>query len=221
MVMGLLTKLLLTKKLKFENGLISLEGMKLNLLPSMFTSEIMRYHIKENSLWKLYMMSWLWGFAIVHKSIKEFNLKTPEEIYRVGMDLGEALGIGIYKTHDYYPGRYTHFSIKNNPFLENMKLTEKTKEPIDYFVSGAMAGGGCFVHDAVCQNIEIKCMAMGHDVCEFLTGTEKELKDRGLWDIAKERYKLNKIYALQDDIFKNYNEKNGNDFVKKVIDIIS
>jgi len=52
-------------------------------------------------------------------------------------------------------------------------------------------------------------MAMGHDVCEFLTGTEKELKDRGLWDIAKERYKLNKIYALQDDIFKNYNEKNN------------
>lgn len=220
MVVGLLMKLLISKKLKFEEGLISLEGMKLNLLPSIFISELMKYYKKEKRLDKLYMLSWLWGFAIVQKTVKEFGLKTPEQIYSIGMGFGEAMGLGLYKTHDYYPGRYTHFVIKNNPFLEYFKLDKKSKEPVDYLISGCMAGGGCLVHSAVCQNVEIKCMAMGSDVCEFLTGTEKELKNRGLWKFVEKRYDLKKFYPLQKDIFKNYNEKNSKDFVEKVIKIL-
>ncbi len=218
MVVGLLMKLLVSKKLKFENGLISLDEFNLNLLPSVFVSELSEYYRKEKKLYKLYMFSWLWGFAIVQKAVKEFNLKTPEAVYSVGMDLGEAIGFGLYKTHDYYPGRYTHFVIKNNPFFDYIKLNRKTKEPIDYFIAGSMGGGGCLVHDSVCQNVELKCMAMGSKVCEFLTGTEKELKDRGLWKTAQKRYKLKKLYPIQKDIYENYNEKNSKEFVHKIID---
>jgi len=217
MVMTLLMKLLISKKLRFDEGLITLEGMNLNLLPSLFISELMKYYLDKKEMYKLYMLSWLWGFSIVKKIVKEFNLKTSDEIYSVGMDLGEALGFGLYKTHDYYPGRYTHFIIKNNPFIKHIQIN-KIKEPIDYFISGCMAGGGCLVHNTVCQNVEIRCMATGSEVCEFLTGTEKELKKRNLWDKALERYNLRKIYTLQKDIFKNYDENNSKEFVKKVID---
>ncbi len=219
MVVELLMKLLISKKLNFEKGLITLEGMNFNLLPSLFISELMEYYSERNELYKLYLLSWFWGFALVKKIVKEFNLKTPEEVYRVGMDLGEALGLGLYKTHDYYPGRYTHFIIKSNPFLRYMELN-KVKEPIDYFISGCMAGGGCFVHNTVCQNIEVKCMACGSEVCEFLTGTEKELKERNLWEIVEKRYNLKKFYSLQKDIFENYNEDNCKKYVKKIVKII-
>lgn len=220
MVVGLLMKLLISKKLKFEEGLISLEGMTLNLLPSVFISELMKYYKKEKRLDKLYILSWLAGFAIVQKAVKEFGLKTPEEIYSLGMGFGEAMGLGLYKTHDYYPGRYTHFVINNNPFLKYLKFNKKSKEPLDYFTSGCMAGGGCLVHGVVCQNVEIKCMAMGSDVCEFLTGTEKELKSRGLWKIAYKRCNLKKFYPIQKEIFKNYNENTSQDYIDKIMKIV-
>ena len=133
------------------------------------------------------------------------------------MDLGEAMGIGLYKTHDYYPGRYTHFEIHNNPFLKYIDPKRKSKEPVDYFISGAMAGGGCFVHKSICQNVETKCQAMGGDICDFLTGTEKELKNRGLWSIAVKRYDLKKILPIQMDIFKNYKDSREDELLRRII----
>ncbi|MEM3399705.1 MAG: hypothetical protein QXP42_02645 [Candidatus Micrarchaeia archaeon] len=152
------------------------------------------------------------------KQIKEkFLLKKPEEIYSLGMDLGEAMGIGLYKTHEYSAGRYTHFIIENNPFLRYVDC-KKIKEPIDYFISGCMGGGGCFVHNAICQNIETSCKAKGDAKCDFLTGTEEELKRRGLWDEVCRRYKLEYIYPLQKEFVNRYEEGKEGELLEELIE---
>lgn len=220
MVMGLLAKLLLTKQLKFENGLIELKDMTMTLIPSVFVSEITENFLRERKIPKLYMLSWYWGYILVRKVVKEFNLKTPDDVYSLGMDLGEALGIGLYKTHDYYPGRYTHFVITNNPYLKFLSPRKYKGQFVDFFISGCMAGGGCFVHSAVTQNVETKCKMHGDDVCDFLTGTEKELKARGLWAKAVKLYNLRKIYPLQKDIFANYTDAKEAEFLEKIVDVL-
>lgn len=218
MVMGLLAKLLLTKQLQFKDGLINFKELTMTLLPSVLVGELTEYFLKEKKIPKLYMISWYWGFILVRHVVREFKLKKAEDIYSLGMDLGEALGIGLYKTHDYYPGRYTHFVISNNPFLKYLDPEKYKGQSVDAFISGCMAGGGCFVHNAVCQNIETKCKMRGDEVCDFLTGTEQELKNRGLWEKVYELYNLDKLYPLQKDIFKNYTDKQENKMLEKIID---
>jgi len=207
MVMGLLAKLLMTQQLKFGDGVIALKDIHMTLVPAFFIGELTKYFLDEKKLPEFYLISWLWGFVLVGQVKTKFALKTPAQVYSLGMELGEAMGIGLYKTHDYLPGRYTHFIINNNPYTRYMGDVEK-KEPLDYFIAGSMAGGGCHVHDQLCQNIELKCTLRGDDVCEFITGTEKELKDRGLWEETVQRYGLEKIYPLQKKFYENYSEGN-------------
>ncbi len=202
----MLLKLMMTKQLKFEDGLVALKDIEMNLIPSFFISEITRSAIEEKQMPRLYFLSWYGGFDTVKRVVEQFALKTPEEIYTFAMGLIDGMGIGLCKTHEYYPGKYTHFKVKQNPFLKYLKTADDIKEPIDYFISGSMGGGGCLVHDAVCQNIELTCQMCGDKECDFLTGTEKELKERKLWKTAVDRYELKKILPLQKEIFEGYND---------------
>ncbi|MEX2725600.1 MAG: hypothetical protein Q6367_017070 [Candidatus Freyarchaeota archaeon] len=196
--------------------MIELKNIHLTLIPAFFIGELTKYFLNEKKLSNLYLISWLWGFILVGQVKSRFALKTPAQIYSLGMELGEAMGIGLYKTHDYIPSRYTHFIISNNPYIPYITNLEK-KEPLDYFIAGCMGGGGCHVHNQICQNIELKCMLKGDNVCEFLTGTEKELRDRGLWEEVFQRYNLEKIYPLQKKFYENYSEGNEAKLMDEVI----
>ncbi|OYT34792.1 MAG: hypothetical protein B6U87_01425, partial [Candidatus Aenigmarchaeota archaeon ex4484_52] len=109
MAIGLLAKLLMTQQLRFENGLITLKNIHMCLLPSFFIGELTRYFYEEKRMHHLYLLSWMWGFVLVKQIKTKFKLNTPAKIYSLGMDLTESMGIGLYKTHDYFPGKYTHF----------------------------------------------------------------------------------------------------------------
>ncbi len=220
MVLALLTKLLMTKQLRFEDGVVELKDSYLTILPSFFISELTQLYHRTNRLPVMYLLSWIAGYLFVYRVKKEFNLRTPEEIYSFGMDLTEFMGIGLYKTHDYYPGKYTHFIIRNNPFIKYITPKSSTglKEPVDYFIAGSMAGGGSHVHNDICQTIELKCLALNHPYCEFITGTETELRNRKLWSIAEKRYNLKKLYPLQKLVFENYSGNNETELLKAVLD---
>ncbi len=218
MTLGLLAKLLVSKQLKFEKGLITLKDFSMTLIPSFFVGELTRYFYEDDKLFKLYLLSWYWGYVLTKELKEKFNLKTPDQVYSLGMNFGAAMGMGLYKTHDYYPGRYTHFAIHNNPYLKYLNFKVKPKKPVDYFISGAMGGGACFVHDTLCQNVETKCIAVGDSNCDFLTGTEKELKKRGLWQEAVKRYNLSKILPLQREIYNNYSKENESELIAKIGD---
>lgn len=216
MVLGLIAKMLMTGQLKMDGGIISLKGITMNLLPSFFAAELTKYFEKEKKIPEFYFLCWYWGFVLVGEVKRQLNLKTPDEVYSVGMDLGEAMGIGLYKTHDYYPGKFTHFYI-NSPYLKFLNYPER-KKALDFFICGCMGGGGCHVHNAICQNIELKCQLEGAEKCEFITGTEEELKKRGLWSTVVKRYNLKKIYPLQKEIFENYDKSKEEELLVKIID---
>ncbi len=218
--MGLLAKLLMTNQLKFEEGVISLKDISLSLVPSSFIGELTRYYYKEDKLYHLYMISWAWGYILVRQVKEDFNLEKPAQVYSLGMDLGAAMGLGLYKTHDYYPGRYTHFVIHHNPYQPYFKSI-KEKIAIDYYISGAMAGGGVLVHEQICQNVETSCTLKGDPACDFLTGTEAELKARGLWETARGRYKLDKILPLQKMLIEKYTHNTAPDLLAQISEELS
>jgi hypothetical protein len=94
------------------------------------------------------------------------------------------------------------------------------KGPVDYFISGCMGGGGCFVHNALCQNIELKCKLEGAPACEFLTGTMRELESRGLWDEVQKRYNLEEILPYQKEFYNKYNGQNEEELLKDILEEI-
>ena len=211
----LLLKLLATKQLQVTDGLIELEHTHFNLLPALFISSLTEHYHRQDDLHKLYLIAWFWGFDLVRAVAEDLGLNTPDEIYKVGMDLAESMGMGLYKSHDYHPGTSTKFRIETNPYLRYINL-DRVDGPIDYFVSGAMAGGGCHVHDAVCQNIELHCKGQDDDVCEFLTATAQELRDRDLWQTVEKRYSVDAILKFQQDVFNNYTRDDATTYVDRL-----
>jgi predicted hydrocarbon binding protein len=215
----LMLKLLATGKLDISDGLIQLGDTSFNLLPAVFISSLTESYHEKNELHKLYLLSWLWGYDTVQSVKRNLGLEDPEEVYKVGMDFAQNMGIGLYETHDYHPGKYTRFKIETNPYLKHLNQ-EKFEGPADYLIAGAMAGGGSHVHEKVCQSVEIKCMANKEEVCDFITGTEEELKDRDLWEVSENRYKLQKILGFQKDVFENYNKSNSQDYVEELVSLM-
>ncbi|PSH02250.1 MAG: hypothetical protein BRC26_01515 [Nanohaloarchaea archaeon QH_8_44_6] len=212
-------KLLATGKLSISKGQLTFGNSSFNLLPAVFLSTLTEKYHRDDELHKLYLISWLWGYDTVQAVKQNLGIEDPEEVYKVGMDFAQDMGIGLYDTHDYHPGKYTSFKIESNPYFKHMNQ-EKYEEPIDYIISGAMAGGGSHVHQDVCQTVELKCMIVGNEVCDFLTGTREELEERGLWEEADNRYKLNKVLEFQRDVYKNYQKSNSEEFVDKLVKLL-
>lgn len=216
----LLLKLIATNKFNMKDGLIDIQDQYFNLLPAIFVSSLIEYFYNRNELHHLYLISWFWGYGMSQKVAKEFGLEKPEKIYSFGMDFIKNQGLGLYCTDDYYPGEFTHFKIETNPYLRHLDLTE-FEEPIDYFIAGLMGGGGCIVHDAVTQSVELNCKAEGKEACEFITGTEKELKNRNVWKIAKDRYKLSSILEFQRSVHENFEMDHSEKYMSELSELLA
>jgi len=219
-MINLLAKLLLTRHIEIDEGIIKFKNTYLNIIPSYFISELTYSYILSNQLYRLYIFSWITGYIYIYKIKKAFNLNTPDKIYSFGMDLAEMMGIGIYKTHEYFPGRYTKFTIGANPYIQHIPK-KVYNEPIDYFIAGAMAGGGSNVHNDICQTVEVSCMYLGDSYCQFTTATKEELKRRNLYEVAQKRYKLDKILPLQQKIFQEYDGKNDKEVIDYAINYLN
>lgn len=216
----LMLKLLATGKISISEGQLTFGNESFNLLPAIFLSTLTEKYHDNEELHKLYLISWLWGYDTVQTVKQNLGVEDPDEIYKVGMDFAQDMGIGLYDTHDYHPGRYTSFKIESNPYFRHMNQ-EKYEKPIDYIIAGAMGGGGSHVHEDVCQTVELKCMIVGNEVCDFLTGTKEELGDRGLWESAEERYELEKMLEFQKDVLENYQKSNSEKFVDKLVKLLN
>ena len=209
----LFLKLLATKKLEVDDGLIEFGDSHFNLMPTIFVSSLIEYFHRRDRMEELYIISWFWGYDVVHEVIDTLKLEKKEEIYQVGMSFAESQGLGLYRTNDYVPGDYTRFKIKKNPYLENISL-KNINRPIDHFIAGAMGGGGAHVHDALTNCIETKCKATGSDSCEFITGTKEELKERELWEKTKSKYNLDKYREFQEKVMNDYHHEDSKEFIK-------
>lgn len=191
-----LAKLIAKKDLRIEKGHIKLKESDLTLIPSHQITIETKYHLKANSMPQYYLKNWMWGLRFAYAVTKQLHLNNPEEVFHRGMDLIENMGLGVDHDCAHEVGKFTQFSISDNPYLVKAGSFDSS-QPLDYFISGLAAGEGCLVHGNLVQNIELECRLSGSKACKFLSGTEDELKRRGLWNLVENRYSIDKILPLQ------------------------
>ncbi|MCH7902708.1 hypothetical protein IIC68_03060, partial [archaeon] len=156
---SLLSKLLITGKIKFELGKITAFSdpfalIDLHSLKEM-TNDAMDDGIK--SITNLYFYGWAYGYNITKNMIRMLKLKKFEERYKVSMDIVTLLGFGDYKTLKFKRGIEAHFKVIANPFA---LLYHPSNKFVCHYIRGMEAGGGTLVHEKLMDNIEFECAAV-------------------------------------------------------------
>ncbi len=161
---GLLSKLIMTGKLKFGPGeitafkdpfcLIDLYSLK------KMTDDAILGGPKEIS--RLYFYGWVFGYRTTKNMIKILNLRKFEERYKVAMDVIGLLGFGDYKTLSFKRADHAKFRLLKNPFS---LLYHPYDKFVCHYIRGMEAGGGTLVHEILINNLEFECGAINGHYC--------------------------------------------------------
>ncbi|NIO22605.1 MAG: hypothetical protein GTN38_01075 [Candidatus Aenigmarchaeota archaeon] len=203
---GLVTKLLVSRQLKFEKGKIIVLEEPVCMLPLVYvrtaTNLAMAHHEKnkaDKSLEEMYFESWTAGYEITKKMTKVYKLRKFEERYKVAMDIISLFGFGDYETMKFKGKKYAYFKVHENPFA--LKF-HPTKKKMDIFLAGANAGGGTIVHEVLINCVELECTAINGSFCKFVNCNS---------EIFKEYIKRGEAYDLDWD----YIVKKQIEYIKK------
>lgn len=161
---GILSKLLITGKLKFTNGKIIGFDLPFGLIPmssiKSMTDDVMKKGIKDIS--DLYFHGWVYGYTVTKNLVKLLNLKKFEERYKVAMDIVGVVGFGDYRTLSFKQADHAKFKVLGNPFALQYYPSNKF---VCHYLRGMEAGGGCWVHEILINNIEFECAAITGSNC--------------------------------------------------------
>ena len=174
---GLLSKLMISGKLKFKEGEIDVfdEPFAFVHMASIMqmTKDVMEKYQKgdKQPLQDLYFYGWVYGFVTTLAMIKKFKLKIFEERYKVSMDIAALCGFGDYKTLSFIRG-HAHFKVIKNPFA---LLFHPCNDLVDHYLRGMNAGGGTLVHEQIINCIEFECAAKNGSYCIFDNVNKSEM----------------------------------------------
>jgi len=161
-----LSKLLISGKLKFDQGKILAFDEPFTLVPMVsikeMTNDAINGGIKEIS--DLYYYGWVYGYTVTKELIKLFVLKKFEERYKISMDVASMVGFGDYTTLSFKRGEHAKFQIHKNPFAMQY-YQSKQKIMCCHYLRGMEAGGGTLVHETLMNNIEFECTAINGQNC--------------------------------------------------------
>ncbi len=200
---GLLSKLLISGKLKFENGEIILFDEPFAFVPMASLVQMTRDAIKKDkrAINDLYFYGWVYGFVVTLGMVKKFKLKKFEERYKVSMDIASLCGFGDYKTLSFKPG-HSHYKVFKNPFALEFY---PSKTPIDHYLRGMNAGGGTIVHEQIINCIEFECAAMNGKYCLF-DNVNKEEMDKLDQNLVKSQIDYNYLLKRQKALIEECKE---------------
>ena len=173
---GFLTKLLLSKRLKFTDGEIIFVGENLTLFP-LKTMKMMTEDAEKNgkrAVQQLYFYGWDFGFTFTLAYKRSLKLKKFEDTYKSIMDVAAMIGYGDYKTFEFRRQMYSKYENIKNPFA---LLFYPSKEKHCHFIRGANAGGGAALHAILMNGIELKCASQNGEGCIFMNVNNKILKE--------------------------------------------
>lgn len=161
---GLLSKLILTKKLQFAQGKIIGFDIPFSFVPMVSLKQMTDDAINSGSkgITDLYFYGWVYGFVVTKNMIRLFNLKKFEERYKTTMDIIGVLGYGDYQTLSFKRGDYSKFKVLGNPFA---LLYHPSNKLVCHYIRGMEAGGGTLVHETLMDNIEFECAATNGQYC--------------------------------------------------------
>ncbi|MBS3054070.1 MAG: 4-vinyl reductase [Candidatus Aenigmarchaeota archaeon] len=163
-MLELFNKLLNLKKLEMKEGEIKLLGTSLCLIPPhvyVLLLKELKNMKKEQIIYESSKMSSLRWFANLTKNMGK---KSRYEILELSLKILNLLGLGEIKMEKQ--------SEKNTEFSLSYSLTAdlwgKNKTPVDYQMSGFLAGLLELVNGKAVVCKEIKCMSQGNKNCYFI-----------------------------------------------------
>lgn len=200
---GLLSKLLISKKLKFEEGEIILFDEPVAFVPMASLVAMTRDATKKGyrAINELYYYGWVYGFVVTLGMVKKFKLKKFEERYKVSMDIASLAGFGDYKTLNFKPG-HSHFDVLKNPFAMEFY---PSKQMVDHYLRGMNAGGGTLVHEQIMNCIEFECTAQNETHCLFDNVNKKEM-DKFDQKLVKSQIDYNYLLKRQKALIEECKE---------------
>ena len=203
---GFLSKLLISGKLKFEQGKIILMGEPMVIVPLEFyieaTKQILENEDRKEMI-ELYLDAWEAGACFMNDVARVYKMKKYEERYKIAMDTISMAGFGDYKTIEFRRGEVTHFRIIDNILA---KKFIPSKKPVCHVIRGFNAGGGTIVHERIMNCIEPECTAVNRDHCTHLnlnTILLKKYKNRAL---VKEQLDIPWLLKKQQTFIKVLNK---------------
>ena len=201
---GLLSKLLLSGKMNFQIGQISMFGDPMLIISASSLKRITDDAMAKDkrAIMDLYLEGWTYGFKVVNDMTSQLGLKNLEERYSVSMDIISLIGFGDYNTRSYIKGKAS-WRISKNPFA---LLYYKSDKCVDHYLRGVNAGGGSIVQEMIMYCIEEECCAQNGQYCsqanlsiDFLDKADKRFVD--------EQLDLNYLEKKQIDIIEMCGEK--------------
>src|SRR3989338_8262065 len=118
MLYAFLSKLLVSGKLKFEEGKITFTDESMTFFPLETLKEMTVDAEKKGKpgIMELYYYGWHFGYTFTYHYMKSFKLKKFEETFKLIMDVASLIGYGDYKTLDFKQKKYSKYKNIKNPF---------------------------------------------------------------------------------------------------------
>ena len=202
---SLLSKLIISGKIKFEAGKITAFKDPFALIDlysiKEITDDAIGGGIKDIS--KLYFYGWAYGYHTTKNMVALLNLKKFEERYKFSMDVIGLLGFGDYQTLSFKQADHAKFKVLQNPFG---LLYHPCDKLVCHYIRGMEAGGGTHVHEALMDNIEFECAAKNGQYCIHANLSQENIDklDKSLVESELDREYVRKRQ-------KSYIEKIGDD----------
>jgi hypothetical protein len=198
-----LSKLLLTKKISFDQGKIVLFNEPYAIIAMESLKAMTDDAIKEGrkSISDLYFYGWVFGFVGVEKAMNMFKLKKFEERYKLSMDIASLIGFGDYKTLEYKKAEFAKFLAIKNPFALEYYKSDKL---VDHYLRGVNAGGGTVGHEILMQCVELECGAQTGENCRFINATRDILEKTVDKKLIDTQLDMDYLESKQIEIMKKY-----------------
>jgi predicted hydrocarbon binding protein len=165
-------KLLFARELNLEKGKISLLGHTIIMAPVSSFIELRKKLSKIGATALLYKSCKESGLGYMNTIIKKFSMKKPRELLEWGMNTISLAGWGSVEI--------INFDEKNKRAIVRLNESEfarnygNSKEPVDDVFRAYCAATGTIIFKIDIDVVEIKCLSMGNNTCEFIVKPAKE-----------------------------------------------
>jgi hypothetical protein len=165
-------KLVLAGQIKFERGRVELLNQKINIFPTSVFSTIVENN--PSVIKDLYNST--------KQSAKLFSQEVQKKYGFDGRELKKWL-IDITALAGWGEAEFVKYDDKKFHAIVRMRNSSvasisKKKMCVDHAVRGFFAGGGSISMNKDLDSIEIKCVAKGDKVCEFVVAEKNFLKKK-------------------------------------------
>jgi predicted hydrocarbon binding protein len=177
---GIISDLILHKRLKFENGRVDLIGKPVAMFPLEYITTLQK-DLEEKGLDnQIYLSAKKMGYDWFKHMYDYFKIK-PEDVTKWGINILSVAGWGkteISKMDT--QNKLIKYIVRD---ATQSKVYGKSDHAVDYFFRGCAAASATVLFKTECDAVESKCTSLGDAQCEFIC------KPRDSFDMTNELVK--------------------------------